>query len=77
MAGLTMKTLERRIGQRRDATRAPAQAPEWRGRLRPPQTKSDSPVHNLLLAKNGLDNGGHFKPKDNWAPTLQLQCFTI
>jgi hypothetical protein len=60
MAGLTMKALERRIGQRRDATRAPAQAPEWRGRLRSPRIKSDSPVHNLLLTKNGLDNGGHF-----------------
>lgn len=27
----TMKVLERRIGQRRGATRAPAQAPEWQG----------------------------------------------
>ena len=33
----TMEALERRIGLRRDATRAPTQAPEWRGRLRPPQ----------------------------------------
>ena len=41
MAGLTMKALERRIGQRRDATRAPTQAPEWRGRLgRPKQNQT-------------------------------------
>ena len=33
----TIKTLERRIGLRRNATRAPSPAPEWRGRLRPPQ----------------------------------------
>src|SRR5713101_2617459 len=33
----TMNALERRVGQRRGATRAPTQAPEWRGRLRPPQ----------------------------------------
>jgi hypothetical protein len=78
MAGLTMKALERRIGQRRDATRAPAQAPEWRGRLRSPRIKSDSPVHNLLLTKNGLDNGGHFsgavwtKSKDGKTGSLAL-----
>ena len=58
----TMKALERRIGQRRGATRAPAQAPEWRGQLGPPQTKSDPPVHNFLDAKNGVDKGGHFRP---------------
>jgi hypothetical protein len=33
----TMEALERRIGLRRNATRAPTQAPEWRGRLRPPR----------------------------------------
>src|SRR5579859_8264566 len=33
---ITMYALERRVGQRRGATRAPTQAPEWRGRLRPP-----------------------------------------
>ena len=27
----TLKTLERRIGLRRDATRAPIQGPEWQG----------------------------------------------
>lgn len=59
---VTMNALERRIGQRRGATRAPTQAPEWRGRLRPPQTKSDPRLHNLLRPKNGLDNGGHFRP---------------
>ena len=32
----TIEALERRIGLRRNATRAPTQAPEWRGRLRPP-----------------------------------------
>ena len=32
-----MEALERRIGLRRNATRAPTQAPEWRGRLRPPR----------------------------------------
>ena len=57
----TMEALERRIGLRRNATRAPAQAPEWRGRLRSPRiSKSDSPILSLLRLKNGLDNGGHF-----------------
>ena len=32
-----MESLERRIGLRRNATRAPTQAPEWRGRFRPPR----------------------------------------
>ena len=32
-----MEVLERRVGLRRNATRAPAQAPEWRGRLGPPR----------------------------------------
>ena len=31
MSGRTMQSLERRIGQRRDATRAPSPAPEWGG----------------------------------------------
>jgi hypothetical protein len=34
---IIMNALERRIGQRRGATRAPTRGPEWRGRLRPPQ----------------------------------------
>jgi hypothetical protein len=34
---ITMEALERRVGLRRNATRAPTQAPEWRGRLRPPR----------------------------------------
>ena len=61
MAGRTMEALERRIGLRRDATRAPSPAPEWRGRLRPPQAKSDPPIHNLLPPEIGLDNGVHFR----------------
>jgi hypothetical protein len=37
----TLKALERRIGLRRDATRAPIQGPEWQGRLhRRPKLKS-------------------------------------
>src|ERR1035437_6001332 len=32
-AWTTMEALERRIGLRRNATRAPSQAPEWLGRL--------------------------------------------
>ena len=58
----TIEALERRIGRRRNATRAPTQAPEWRGRLRAgPDLKSDPPILNLLRPKNGLDNGGHFQ----------------
>ena len=37
----TLEALERRIGLRRDATRAPFPAPEWQGAAsmqRPPQT---------------------------------------
>jgi hypothetical protein len=33
----TIEALERRIGLRRNSTRAPTQAPEWRGRLRSPK----------------------------------------
>lgn len=59
---ITIEALERRVGLRRNATRAPTQAPEWRGRLRPPQiSKSDPPTLSLLRPKNGLDNGGHFR----------------
>ena len=58
----TIEALERRVGLRRNATRAPAQAPEWRGRLQPPRmSKSDPPTLSLLRPKNGLDNGGHFQ----------------
>ena len=58
----TIEALERRIGLRRNATRAPTQAPEWRGRLWPPQnSKSDPPILSLLRPKNGLDKGGHFR----------------
>ena len=31
MTGSTIAALERRIGPRRDATRAPTQGPEWQG----------------------------------------------
>src|SRR5579883_3130366 len=37
-----MEALERRIGRRRNATRAPTQAPEWRGRLRPPRISNQT-----------------------------------
>jgi len=37
LASTTIEALERRIGLRRNATRAPTQAPEWQGRLQPPQ----------------------------------------
>ena len=56
-----MNALERRIGQRRGATRAPAQAPEWQGRLRLPHRNQDSPIYNLSSPNFGLDNGVHFK----------------
>jgi hypothetical protein len=39
-----IEALERRIGLRRNATRAPAQAPEWRGRLRSPQKLTTMPL---------------------------------
>ncbi len=55
-----MNALERRIRQRRGATRAPTQAPESHGRLRSPQ-KSDPPNYNLLRPGIGLDNGVHFR----------------
>jgi len=60
----TLKALERRIGLRRDATRAPIQAPEWHGagsQSRPKKLKPKTPPDiSLLRAKNGLDNGVHF-----------------
>ena len=60
----TLEALERRIGLRRDATRAPIQGPEWQGGGHPwlalkTQTKTP-PSISLLRAKNGLDNGVHF-----------------
>jgi hypothetical protein len=61
----TLKALERRIGLRRDATRAPIQRPEWQGAASPPpQTQTQTPPDlSLLTAKNGLDNGVHFKDR--------------
>ena len=59
----TMNALERRIGQRRGATRAPAQGPEWRGGSDRPRTNRPAdPYVTLLKTKNGLDNRVHFKP---------------
>jgi hypothetical protein len=58
---ITMNALERRIGQRRGATRAPTQAPEWHGAAPAAPEKSDPPVRNLLRPKNGLDNGVHLR----------------
>src|SRR6516164_5364902 len=64
MFGVNWRALERRIGLRRDATRAPIRGPEWAGaapmpgssqtQLRPRRKQS------LLKARNGLDNGVHF-----------------
>jgi len=65
----TMKALERRIGQRRDATRPPTRGPEWRGGSGHPKDQiSDSVVPNLLEPKNGLDFGVHLNlQRTNWA----------
>src|ERR1017187_9060189 len=64
MFGVQWKALERRIGLRRDATRAPVRGPEWQGAdsmQRPPLTTNQTPPDiSLLRAKNGLDNGVHF-----------------
>jgi hypothetical protein len=58
----TMEALDRRIEQRRDATRAPDRGPEWWGGSgRPKDQISDSVIHNLLEPKNGLDFGGHLR----------------
>ena len=67
----TIEALERRIGLRRNATRAPTQAPEWRGRLRPPRISNQTrPIHNLTYRGRELvsTNGGHFGRKA-WRPT--------
>ena len=64
--GSTMKELERRIGLRRDATRAPIQGPEWQGagfQSRPQKLKPKTPASSsLITAKDGLDHGVHFTP---------------
>jgi hypothetical protein len=73
----TIEALERRIGLRRNATRAPTQAPEWRGRLRAaPDLKSDPPILNLLRPKNGLDNGGHFRWSIRIESPLRIRIIT-
>jgi hypothetical protein len=33
-------------------------------------SKSDPPIHNLLPAKNGLDNGGHLQQRLDVRPSL-------
>jgi hypothetical protein len=72
-----MKALERRIGQRRDATRAPIRGPEWRGGSgRPKDQISDSVVHNLLEPKNGLDFGVHLTPQFDGAQDLHAFSFS-
>ena len=45
----TMIALERRIGQRRGATRAPAQGPEWRGGSDRPRTNRPADPYVTLL----------------------------
>ena len=58
-----LKTLERRIGLRRDATRAPIQGPEWQrdgvDADSVLNTKSDPTDISKSKTKNGLDNGVH------------------
>ena len=53
-----ISALERRIGQRRGATRAPTQVPEWQGRLRPshnpdPPIQSKAYCGHILVLKTG------------------------
>jgi hypothetical protein len=60
----TLEALERRIELRRDATRAPIQGPEWQGAAlaAAPKDNPKTPSNiSLLRAKNGLDNGVHFR----------------
>ena len=69
---IKLETLERRIGLRRDATRAPIPGPEWqRGGLAkpPPKLNPTTPLDiSLLRAKNGLDNGVHHKCHNSTHP---------
>src|SRR5437660_779184 len=60
---ITILALERRIGQRRDAPRAPQSSAGMATggcALRSPGTSKRPPNVNLFEAKNGLDNGDHF-----------------
>src|SRR5664279_6623671 len=50
---LTMKALERRIGLRRDATRAPIQAPEWHGAGLHSRPRNSDPRPRRTLAYCG------------------------
>src|SRR5207249_8458695 len=57
----TMKTLERRIGLRRNATPAPSPAPEWRGRPRaPPNLKKTPPPVKYFGPKKVFTKGATF-----------------
>ena len=60
-----LKPLERRIGLRRDATRAPIQGPKMANGRSPtaaPKLKPKTPSSiSLLRVKNGLDKGVHFR----------------
>ena len=49
----TMKALERRIGLRRDATRAPIQGPEWQGAGFPSRPQNSTPRPRRALAYCG------------------------
>jgi len=49
----TLKALERRIGLRRDATRAPIQAPEWHGAGFPSRPRNSNPRPRRTLAYCG------------------------
>jgi hypothetical protein len=62
----------------RDATRAPIQGPEWQGAASPPpQTQTQTPPDlSLLTAKNGLDNGVHFKTL-NVAETVEVDSIGV
>jgi hypothetical protein len=49
----TMEALERRIGLRRDATRAPIQGPEWQGAGFPSRPQNSTPRPRRALAYCG------------------------
>jgi len=49
----TMKALERRIGLRRDATRAPIQGPEWQGAGSHSRPQNSTPGPRRALAYCG------------------------
>src|SRR5450631_3339415 len=72
MFGVNWRALERRIGLRRDATRAPIRGPEWQ-RAAPMPGPSQTQLRprrkqSLLKARNGLDKGVHFTRRHLAAP---------